>query len=354
MEPSTTIQPLGYSNNLKYTVGRLYANAKYGLKLGSYTISGTLGVQQLFNNLDTHGSSQSQSPLFINPSVALNYRIDDDNNLNLSYNKNFTNASLLQVFDNYVLTNNRNFIKGDIGLNQVNSSGVTLGYSLGRWTKSFFATTRISYIKNHDFFSTNTTIEPNYSLSNTIRIDDAETIIANITVDRYLKFMSSNLKLNFNYFKSDFKNSVNNSDLRVVENNSFEYGFELRSVFDGVFNYNLGTNWNRSIVKTTTDFSNTNTTSFLDLNFNFDSTFNAEIQAERYYFGNFDTNKSYYFLDLETKYKMQKKDITLTLTGKNLLNVRTFREIFISDISTSNTSYRLMPRFLLLGIDFRF
>lgn len=354
IEPNTTIQPLGFTNDFKYSVGSLYADAKYKLKFGNYSLTTKLNINQLFNLIESFENEQSQSPLYLNPSVNFGYKINENNNLGFSYNRNFTNASLIQVFDNYILTNNRGFLKGDGGLNQVNATSVALNYSLGKWTSSFFANARLSYTKNHDFFSSNTTINPNYSLSNTILIKDTETWMAQLDIDRYLRFMTSNLKLNFNYFKSDFKNIVNDTDLRVVENNSFQYGFELRSVFDGIFNYHFGTHWNTNTIKTTTDFSNTNTTSFLDLNFNFNKSFNTEIQAERYFFGNFDRNNTYFFLDLESKYKLLDKDVTITLSGKNLFNVNTFKEVFISDINTSSTSYRLLPRFILLGIDFRF
>lgn len=344
----------GFNNDLKYTVGKLYANAKYKIKFGNYALNAKLDFNQMFNKFESYGNEESQSSFFVSPYLSMNYEFNENNNLSLSYNNNFTNASLIQVFDNYVLTNNKDFLRGGSGLSQVNSSGLTLGYNLGRWTKSFFARTRISYLKSHDFFSTNTVIDPDYSLTNIIRINNSETLLGDVNIDRYLKFMSSNLKLNFSFFKSDFKNSVNDSELRVVQNTSYEYGFELRSAFNGLFNYNLGTKWNSSVVKTTSRFSNTNNTSFIDLNFNFNQNFNAEIQSERYYFGNFDTHKSFYFLDFETKYKMKQNNVTFTLTGKNLLNVKTFRESFISDIGTFSTSYRLMPRFLLLGVDFSF
>ncbi len=354
IEPNATIQPSGFANDFKYTVGSLYADAKYKLKLGNYSLTTKLNINQLYNHIESFDNEQSQSPLYLNPSLNFGYKINENNNVGLSYNRNFTNATLIQVFDNYILTNNRGFLKGDGGLNQVNATSVALNYSLGKWTSSFFANARVSYIKNHDFFSSNTTINPNYSLSNTILIKDTETWTAQLNIDKYLRFMHSNLKLNFNYFKSDFKNIVNDSELRIVQSSNFQYGFELRSAFDGVFNYHLGTHWNTNTIKTTSGFSNTNTTSFLDLNFNFNKAFNTEIQAERYYFGNFDRNNTYYFLDLESKYKLQKRDITVTLSGKNLFNVNTFREVFISDINTSSTTYRLLPRFILLGIDFRF
>lgn len=108
------------------------------------------------------------------------------------------------------------------------------------------------------------------------------------------------------------------------------------------------------LIETTTRFKNTNSTSFLDVNFNFSDQLNSSLKTEHFYFGNLDTNNSYTFIDFETKYKFKKRDITLTLAGKNLMNNRSFNEVFISDINTSVQSYRILPRFILLGLDFRF
>lgn len=65
----------------------------------------------------------------------------------------------------------------------------------------------------------------------------------NGTTDRYFEFLQSNLKILVNYTKSNFKNSVNNEELREVNSNNYSYGFELRSAFDGLFNYHTGIKW---------------------------------------------------------------------------------------------------------------
>lgn len=353
-ENNTITQPSGFANNLKYSLGDFYATSKYKANFKSFSVIANLDFHQLINNFESSLIDEQTASFYVNPSLSLGYKFDDNNNLNLRFQNNITNTGLINAFENFVLTNYRGFNKGLERFDQISASAWTLNYTLGKWTNKFFANFNAMYIKNHDFFSTNSVVTPNYTLSNTIVVKDREMWMLNGTTDRYFEFLQSNFKVLLSYTKSNFKNSVNSEELRQVNSENYSYGFELRSAFDGFFNYHIGSKWDTFIINTTTRFENTNNTSFLDFNFNFSDHINSSLKTEHFYFGNLDSNKSYTFIDFETKYKFKKKDITLTLTGKNLLNKRTFNEVFISDINTSIQSYRILPRFILLGVDFRF
>ena len=53
-------------------------------------------------------------------------------------------------------------------------------------------------------------------------------------------------------------------------------------------------------------------------------------------------------------YKLIENKLTLGLTSKNLFNTKRFRNFSVSDIGTSTTEYRLLPRFVLLKLEYRF
>jgi outer membrane receptor protein involved in Fe transport len=79
------------------------------------------------------------------------------------------------------------------------------------------------------------------------------------------------------------------------------------------------------------------------------------LNTERYFFGNLENGTNvYYFSDLSAMYITKNKKLNFRLSAKNLFNTRTFRNFSISDISTSTTSYRLLPRIIMLNIDFKF
>jgi len=211
------------------------------------------------------------------------------------------------------------------------------------------------YTKNHDFFSTNTLVSQNYSQSEAIIIENRDFLSISSNIDRFFKPISTNLKLTFDASKSNYKNIVNNSDLREIKSNSFNYGLELRSGFKGIFNYHIGSKWNYNEVKSTINNSFTDNMTFLDVSIIMNNKLNFQIQTERYYFGNLEKqNNKYYFMDVEARYTLKENKLTFSLSGNNLLNTKTFKNYNISDISISKTEYRLQQRYVLLKMEFRF
>lgn len=348
-------EPDNYQNNLEYSTNDLYFSAKYRFRFDKLSLLTQADFHQLFNRLDNESETKNQSPFFINPKIGLDWKINDKNKILTSYSYNTTNAKILDVYSNYVQTGFRSFLKGTNDFNQLNASNFLLNYTLGNWGDKFFANTFVMYSKNYDFFSTNSLISQNFTQAERIVIKDRDFLAISSSIDRYFKPIKSNLKLTLGLSQINFKNIVNNSDLREVKNNGYEYGFELRSAFRGIFNYHLGSKWNYNQVKTIVSNSFTDNMTFLDLSFRINNKFNIQTQTERYYFGSLDkNNNTYYFMDLDAKYVIKQNKLTLSLSGNNLFNTKTFRNYSITDISISKTEYRLIPRYILLKMEYRF
>ncbi len=354
-ENATVLEtPTEYQNNTTYFSNDLYINTKYSVKLKDVTITSKLDFHQLFNQLEQNNTIKQQ-PFFLNPKINFDWKINKKNKILMFYAYNTTNAKILDVYNNYILTSFRSFSNGTGNFNQLDASTLNFNYQLGDWSDKFFSNVFIIYNKNHDFFSTNSLITQNYSQSDKIVIKDREIFTIFSDLNRYFKTISSNLKLDLGFSKSNYKNIINNSELREISSTNYNYGFELRSGFQGVFNYHFGSKWTINEIKSTIDNSFTNNVSFLDLSFDFNSKFDVQLQTERYFFGNTgQENNTYYFADLEARYKLKKNKLTFSLSGKNLFNTETFKTYSISDISTSTTEYRLLPRYLLLKMAYRF
>ena len=348
-------KPLGYQNKTRYSVNDLYLKTKYRYKYKNYSYYTQLELHQLYNQLKTTENNQNQQPFFVNPKIGMVWEINKTNKISTSYSYNATNASILEMYNQYFLTSFRSFSKGTGTFNQTDASTILLNYQLGSWDKKFFATAFLMYNKNHDFFSTNSTISQNFIQSEKIIIKDREYITFSSNIDRYFKPISSNLKVTFEASKSNYKNIVNNSSLREVKINNINYGLEIRSGFNGVFNYHIGTKWTYNAVETTAKNTFTDNFSFLDVSFVFSDKFNLQFQTERYFFGSLDNNSnSYNFLDVEAKYTVKENKLTFSFSGNNLFNTKTFKNYSISDISISKSAYRILPRFLLLKMEYRF
>ena len=348
------LEPLGFSNNNKYSVNNLYAKTKYRLKINEFSLTTSIDFHQLFNHLESNSTQIKDQAFFINPSLGMDWKINNKNKLTAHYSYTKTNATFNNVFSDFVLTSFRSFSKGAGTFNQLNSSSLSFNYQLGNWSDRFFANTFIIYNKNHDFFSNNTIINQNFTQSERILTKDREFLTINSKLDYYLKFMATNLKLDLGFSKNEFKNIVNNSNLRMVKNTQYNYGFELRSGFKGVLNYHLGTKWNTASIKTTTNNSFTNNKSFLDLSFMVNNKFDFQLTTERYFLGNLTRDNTYYFADFNARYKLKENKLSFKISANNLLNTERFRSFFISDIGTSTTEFRLLPRFVMLSMECRF
>lgn len=347
--------PNDYQNKLMYATNDLYISAKYRFKLNKITLLTQADAHQLFNKLEKFNVKSSQYPFFILPKIGLDWKINEKNKIFTSYSYNTTNTGVLDVYSGFVLTSFRSFSKGLAAFNQLNSSSAILNYTYGNWGDKFFANTVILYTKNNDFFSTNSIINQNYSQTEKIITKDREFLSITSSIDRYFRPIKSNLKINVGATKTNFKNNVNNSNLREVNSLNTNYGFELRSGFRGFFNYHMGSKWNFNQVQTTISNDFTDNISFLDLSFVFNNKFNIQFQTERYYFGNLDKNSNkYHFLDIEARYVVKNNKLIFMLSGNNLFNTEMFRNYSISDIDISQTEYRLLPRYGLIKMEYRF
>jgi hypothetical protein len=143
----------------------------------------------------------------------------------------------------------------------------------------------------------------------------------------------------FNWDELDyFRNRVDNISFNNVN-------------FTNIENYQLQ-NTNRIETSITNQFSDNVT--FLDMTLTINEKLNFDLQSERYYFGNLANNNVYDFLDFDAKYTVKENKLILMLSGKNLFNTNNFRNFAISDIGTTTTEYRLLPRYVLLKVEYRF
>ena len=347
--------PNGYQNNLKYTTNDIYVSLKYLFKFNNFKLLTQSDFHQVFSQLKSFENKKNQSPFFAVPKISLDWIINEKNKIITTYSYSTTNAGILDVYSNFVQTGFRSFSKGLEEFNQLNSSSAIINYSYGNWGDKFFANTFILYSNNNDFYSTNSIIAQNYSQTEKIIIKDRNFLSVSSNIDYYFNPIKSNFKINFGITKTNFKNILNNSELREVNNLGAEYGFEVRSGFKTFFNYHFGSKWNYNQVKTTIENNFTDNMSFLDLSFMLGNKFNLQIQSERYVFGNLDKqNNEYYFVDAEARYTAKKNKLTFYLTGNNLFNTETFRNYYLSDINTSKTEYKIQPRYVLLKMEFRF
>ncbi|SMG51860.1 CarboxypepD_reg-like domain-containing protein [Marivirga sericea] len=351
---SIATRPAGFQNSLTYQVHDTYFNSKYRYELNKLSLIGEVGVHRLVNSIADESELEEQRPMYFNPSLALDWKIDKKNKLKASVTNNTTNSSIVDVYDGFVYTGFRNFNAGTGAFNQLTASGYFLNYQFGNWSNQFFTNAMVVYTNNHDFFSTNTLLSPTFSLSEKILVKDQATLSSSLTADYYVEKLASNVKAKLSYAESNFQNRVNFSELREITSINYSYGFEYRSVFSSKFNFNAGSDWTQTEIKLNEANTFRNNMSFLDIFLMLTDKLDIQLQSERYYFGNVGAQSTYYFIDVKVRYRLLENKLSFELDGRNMLNTAGFRGLSVSDIGSTTSEYRLLPRFILFKTEFRF
>ena len=346
-------RPDGYQNDIHYLTNDTYFTWKYLKMAGKKTLSVNLDAHQLYNRIDNPENSISQNPFFVNPSLNVTWEPGKKHKLAGTFAYNTTNAGVLDIHENWALTDFRSFRKGTGSFNQLNASTVLGNYQYGSWNDSFFVNTIVIYSKSHDFFSGRSVVQQTFSQTEKVLFKDRDILSVSADVDRFINAISSNLKINLAYSATDYKNVVNDV-MRTVDSRSRSLGTELRTAFSGPFNFHSGSRWISQVVTTSIEKEFTNQVAFLDLLFKINNKSTIEIQSERYLFGGTGTDNVYYFLDAQWKYVVKPNKLSISLSGNNLFNTNKFTVASISDISSFVTEYNLLPRYVLLKADYRF
>ena len=344
----------GFENHLEYQVNDLYLKGEYQYAIQDLAIIGKVHLHQLYNSHQALDKSEKENAFFVNPSLGIDWTINESNRLISNFSHNTTNASALRIYDDYILTGFRSFSRGSGSFNQLESSSFFIKYELGNWKKRFFANTVFRYGKDHTFFSTNSEVNKNFVLSDRIIIDDRETIFTSSEAEYFFKSIKSTLKFSGSYSISEYKNIVNGSELRNVNSSHMQLGVDLRSGFKHGFNFHIGSKWIQNKFDSSSKNVANHTISFCDLYFVFNKKIDAQIQSERYNFSNLDDDNAYYFLDLKIRFKIKKDRIDLSFAGKNLFNTAYFRNYSVTDIGSSVTEIRLLPLHVLLSVEYKF
>ncbi len=347
--------PPPFQNDARYRSNNAYIHLKYLLSVGKkFNLGSGIETQYLHNKISSSDAARVQKPVLVSPKIFAEWIINPDNRMVASYNYSQKNASVLEISGGYINTTLRNFSRGTGDFAQLANSDASIYYHYSNWSQRFFVNTRVGYVKNHDYFSFDSFVTQNYSLSNRILIKNKASLHLSTTVDRYLKAIRCNLKLAAYAQQSTYQNSVNNSGLRDILVSELHARLELRSGFKGFFNYHAGFKSIHNQTKTEIALSSHDHIAFADLYFVWSKQFDFQIKSERYYFGNLVGNKAYYFVDLEARYNIKPNQLTLSLCGNNLLNTKSFKTYTLTDVSSVQSEYVLQARYALLQLKIHF
>lgn len=346
-------------NNFDYSQSNIFNTGVYNFNRGKWQISPSYSIRILNQNLEQNlqNNEQSQNDFIFEPALNLKYKLNSVSFLsgNLGYNQN-TNAEQF-FFLNQVLINNRSTISNLPSLKLQNSQRYSLLYFNNDLYNQFQLNANISYQKSTGNFFTNQNItETTTQIEYFFLPQNNSNWNMNMQISKYIPFIESTITLTSNYSLSNFRNIVNNSDLRQNQNqfwsNSFfcKTAFEIPVNFENIFTYQYSNS------------KSENQSAFI--NKSWQNTFKVIVKPNKkwfliissdYYLPNTDqSDEQFLFLDATLRHRPKSKKWGASFTMRNITNENNFEQVQTSDISTTIFRSNLLSRYYLINLTWNF
>ncbi len=346
-------------NNLNYLKSNIFNSGVYNLNREKWQISISYTLRYLGQTLTQNIEDQqlSQNNVIFEPALKVKYKLYARTFLTAysGYSRN-TNAAQY-FFLNQVLIDNRTTVANIPSLELQNSQRYGLTFFNNNLYKQFQLRANIVYRKSTGNFFANSFIT-----ENTTRIEyfflpqDNSNWSASFLISKYIPIIASTLRITSNYSVSDYRNIVNNSELR-----------QNRSQF------NTNTLFWKTALDIPVNFENTLTYQYSYsrsagqpsfVNIAWQNNFKIIVKphpawflllSSFYYLPNSDNKtEDYMFLDATLRYRPKNKHYEMSLAARNLMNEVSFQQVQTTDYSTNIFRVNILPRYFMVNIMFSF
>ena len=346
-------------NNFDYTQITIFNTGVYNINRGDWQISPSYAVRFLNQSLNQNiiNQKQNQDDYIFEPALKVKYILNSVSFLtgNFGYNQN-TNAEQY-FFLNQILINNRTSIENSPSLELQKSQRYSLIYFNNDLYNQFQLNTNVSFQKSTGNFFTNSSITVNTTQIEYFFLpQDNSNWNMNLQVSKYIPFIESTVKLTSNYSISNFRNIVNNSDLRENQNQFFSNAFFWKTAFDISINFENTFTWQYSNSKSKNQQAFVNNSG--QNNFRIIVKPNKKwffILSTDYYLP--DTNKNnehFLFLDATLRHRPKNIKWEVSIELRNITNEDNFEQTQTSDISTIIFRSNILPRYFLVNLTWNF
>ncbi|MEX0722122.1 MAG: hypothetical protein WD059_15700 [Balneolaceae bacterium] len=301
---------------------------------------------------DVEGKESIQ---LIEPQLGLKWNINTKNEIQSSYFFNATSTSIMDAMDNYAFVGDRTFMKGFGRFDIFRGHTFLLNYTYGNWIDRLLFNAVALYSNRNEHLATQAHITPGYNLIGKKLGENQDLLQLNLTTDLYLRSVKNNVKVQTNYFATSSSGSEINNKKTSLKSVYSKYSIELRSVFDFLFNYSIGSSWihHQQLFNSNIRNSYTDQIQFLDLYFDFSRKIKTKIVLERYYFGQSEDDNTYYYLDGFLSYHIKPDKWQIKFEFRNMLNNNQFRKYVLTDVGMESTLHKTVPRYFLVTLYYR-
>lgn len=350
-----TESDLSFNNQIFFDGKSSHTGFKVRFGFGDFSFYSGLDAALLKDEVTFRGNEEISRDNFsktLNPNAGLLWKLNQNNELRIGYIRNATTTAVSDLTDGLIFTGDRSFARGIGSFELIRGHSLIFQYRYGEWFDRFLLNTSILYNKENNHPFSEVLITPEFQIIEKEKNGFQETFAAASSADLFLSTIKSNFKFSGNYTGYSTLSRINETLLNL-SSNQYSIGVEAKSVFRGMFNYNIGSRWSSYQVKTQNRRNTTEVSQYTDLYFDFSDKVNMQIITERFRSDDFSDKKSWIFLDSIFDYIIEPNKWRIRLEARNLLNQNKFQKFSISDFRSESVSQKLVSRYLLISLKLR-
>ncbi len=345
------------SNDLTYLQQSAYQRASYLHSYRKWQMKVAYEASYLYQEITGLKENQKQGRIVREPSLGLSYKASKWSKINgqVSYNQNPLTEN--NLFENEVLINNRSLITNAPNLQLQNQTVYSLNYLHHNMDKFFRLTAIIMYQESVGGFFSNLTVKERTTQTNSFFLPvGTDNLSFNFMTGKYFTGLGIDMTLNGSYMVSNYKNILNDSDLRTNQMRSLTTSMDLGTSFLIPVNFKNSVSYNRN--ESSNAESGTFRNDFLSnsskIIFAPNKALNVSLISDYYVPSLQKMKENYWFLDFYVSYNPQKSKFSWAFSANNLLNKTVFKQVQTSDFATTTFESNLLPRYFMAYIEYRF
>lgn len=337
-----------YENNtvLKQNQFFLENNFRYNITR-KFDVTASLNLiknQFLLNNITTN-------ILISTPLFSINLKKTKIGNFTLSYSENNKPPEINYLNTKFLLSNYKTFEKGTKYEGIFKNKTIFFSHHLFNDEKRFSIETSLFYNKSKNAYSKESLITDNLSFEKYLLSTGNTNLNGSFSVINYFRILKTATKIETIQNWNETPTQVNSTAFVDVKIHSSFYKFSATTYFNLPINFDFGFNYNYY----KTDFNTILTKNrikdaFINCNYKISKTWLTEINSTFYQMN----SKNYSFINTIINYNPEESKFSYRLILNNLTNENEFTLISLDNYTSYKSTIKLVPRYLLLTVKYRF
>ncbi|MBK8195213.1 MAG: hypothetical protein IPK76_19100 [Lewinellaceae bacterium] len=350
-----------FHNDLRLQTTEYSARLSVAKEAGLWYIRCRLGIYYSPVELEEYPKPENNTRLWaVQPRLDIRYAIGDKTTLSGNYEFRQNTPNLTDYYGGFIFTDYQSVERGLPAIVQISGHSTSLRLAFNDRLKQFSWNISASAGRRDNQLGAKFQIDPFLFIQEKYRPVSSTNFSLNASTSRYFPMISSRLGLDFSTIDLEQENKVNSDIPRRINTYMHALGINYGTAFDTWFNVIFSNQITYSITNNTqkqlsSRFVTTNWFSSVQLIFKPPGRFDAKVYIYR------SANRTgwsryniYYAASGICQFRLPKWRSDIRLSGVNLLNSRSFKQVFAGAFFQNTTTITAMPFFILVNWDYSF